>query len=716
MSHSVRFPLRPTAAAAFALLTTLQVWAQQPPQRAEEDTSQQIVITANKRLEKQREVAGTVSVLSGGELERRGARDQEDMLKLTPGVQLNRGDPNNNSIAIRGLTSQVAPEGGGLQQVPAGRYLEDVPLSAPAGRGLVADIVPFDLDRLEVLRGPQGALFGSGSLGGAVRYLYAKPNLKEFEAAVQVGAGKASQGGSAVSLQAMVNAPVSESFALRAVAFDINEPGYIDNKGTKAKDANEVNKRGGRLLGTFKPSKDMTATLMAASEKTTVDDFSYVFGDKNKLEHDNPTLGRNTSKFDFTSLNLDVDLGPVMLTSLTGHWKVSGTTAGDDTRLFNSLGIPVPLVQRSGSGSTEATSQELRVSNKAGGSVSWVAGVFWQRSKGSSSSKQSDPSAAFGVVDLVDLTARVKGQEQALFADAEFSFGGGWSAGVGGRYYKTRLEYSQTGTVFGFPSDDFPPVSNTNGVTPKATVKYRFGDNLWYALASRGYRYGGFNSGPSPSEYKSDKLWNYETGVRLTPAAGVQVDLTAFLLDWKDAQFTYFEQRGALPFSGIGNVGQARSTGVEASLRWRLNSSFDIAAAIASTDAKTTADVRVPLQRTSTVVKAGTRLPGSARLQTALQANLRFAGPFASAGRFNITHTHLGDRIIDLTGFDKAPGYNTLDLGLSFQKGNWTLSTRVDNATDARGVQNIQGSSGGSFSQVYLQRPRTYVLTLRYDH
>ncbi|MFY8088316.1 MAG: TonB-dependent receptor plug domain-containing protein, partial [Rubrivivax sp.] len=167
--------------------------------KAEEDRAQSIVITANKRPEKQREVAGTVSVLQGSDLERRGARDQEDFLKLTPGVQLNRGDPNSSGITIRGLSSQASPESGGGQQNASGSYLEDVPLASPIGKGLVADILPFDLDRIEVLRGPQGALFGSGSLGGAVRYLLAKPELKAFGAAVQVGASSVSQGKTAGS-------------------------------------------------------------------------------------------------------------------------------------------------------------------------------------------------------------------------------------------------------------------------------------------------------------------------------------------------------------------------------------------------------------------------------------------------------------------------------------------------------------------------------------
>ncbi|NDG41967.1 MAG: hypothetical protein EBY28_22010 [Betaproteobacteria bacterium] len=655
---------------------------QAPADKADEDRSQTIVITANKRLEKQREVAGTVSVLQGSDLERRGARDQEDFLKLTPGVQLNRGDPNGSGITIRGLSSQASPESGGGQQNASGSYLEDVPLASPIGKGLVADIMPFDLDRIEVLRGPQGALFGSGSLGGAVRYLLAKPDLKAFGAAVQVGASSVSQGTTAASLYGMVNAPLSEVAALRVVAFDRTSPGYIDNKGTNTKDANEVRQTGGRLLVTVKPLRELTATFVASTQKTKQNDFSYVFGDPKKLEHDNPSLGRGTSQFDFSSLTVDYD-----------------------------------LVARVAAGSSDAKSQELRISSKPGGSLSWVAGVFYQTNQGSGAAKQSDATAAFGVVDLVDLKTSSEGSEKAAFFDGEYSLGGGWSAGLGARVYKTTTAFQQTGSVFGAPSNGPVLGGGDNGNTPKASVKYRFGDNLWYALASKGYRYGGVNEGPPQTTFKSDSLWNYETGVRLAPATGVQLDLTAFLLDWTDAQFTYFEQRGKLAFSGIGNVGKARSTGLEAALRWRINPAFDVAASLASIDAKTTKDVQTLAGRAPVTIASGARLPGTAKLQTALQGNYRFTGPLGSAGRFNITHTHVGERVIDLTAFYKAPAYDTVDLGVNFNKGNWTLATGLGNVADKRGIMNIQGTPDGNkaFQQYYLQRPRTLDVSVRYD-
>jgi outer membrane receptor protein involved in Fe transport len=195
------------------------------------------------------------------------------------------------------------------------------------------------------------------------------------------------------------------------------------------------------------------------------------------------------------------------------------------------------------------------------------------------------------------------------------------------------------------------------------------------------------------------------------------LDLSAFLLDWTNAQFTYFAMNGALPFSGIGNVGKARSTGLEAALRWKVSPVFDVAASLARIDAKTTQDVQTMAGRKPVTIASGAQLPGTAKLQTALQGNYRFSGPFGTAGRFNVTHTHVGDRVIDLTAFYKAPAYDALDLGLSFNKDNWTMSAGLTNATDSRGIMNIQGTPDGnkSFQQYYLQRPRTLDLSVRYD-
>lgn len=708
---------------AMALAAAWPAAAQQAPASppAEQDQSDRIVITASKRLEKQREVAGSVSVLYGSELERRGARDQEDTLKLTPGVQFNKGDVASNTITIRGIGTSTTNEGSGAQQGPTGQYLEDVPMASPSGKGTVYDPLTWDLDRVEVLRGPQGVLFGSGSLGGAVRYLFNKPNLSAFEASVKGEYASVTDGAGAFSVFGMLNAPIqTDTLGLRVVAYDRKDPGYIDNLGTGHEDANDIQQRGGRLLLTARPTQGVTATLVASTQKTEQGDTSSVSPDPEKLEHTAPNDSQRSSTTDFYSLTIDADLGGHVLTSITGYWKHKTRNLIDDTELFASVGLVLPEVYRPQTSSQHATSQELRIANKPGGMVSYVAGVFYQTSKSSSDGQQIDPSGAFGITDLVDLQGRGEGTETAVFGDAEFNLGGGWSAGAGGRYYKTSTESETTGTQFGAPADVGPLKSSDSGFTPKFTLKYRFGDNQWYAVASKGYRYGGRNGPPTNDEYKSDSLWSYETGVRLNPAAGLQVDLSAFLLDWKDAQFTFFERiGGTLPNSRIGNVGKARSTGVEGALRYRVNAAFDVEASLAYIEAKTRAPVTIPSGGpTSITVGSGARLPGTPELQGAVQANFRFAGPFDSQGRANATYTHVGDRVMFLGGNKPADSYDTVDMSVQFARENWTLAAGLANVTNEKGVLSITGAPAGvgAFAQYFLQRPRTVSVSLRYDY
>ena len=393
---------------AVALAAAWPAAAQQAPAKAgpDEDQSQRIVITASKRLEKQREVAGTVSVLDGADLERRGSRDQEDSLKLAPGVQFNKGDVASNTITIRGIGTATANEGSGAQQGPTGSYLEDVPMVSPLGKGTVQDPLTWDLDRVEVLRGPQGVLFGSGSLGGAVRYLFNKPRFGQVEASVKGEYAKASAGGSEFSLYGMVNAPLGDTAAIRVVAFDRRDPGYVDNLGTGKEDANDVHQRGGRVLLSLRPIKNLTATLVASTQKTEQGDTFSVSPDPTKLVHTAPNNSTRSSKSDFYSLTVDWNLGAHTLTSITGHWRNQGKALIDDTELFSSVGLVLPQVYRPQSSWSKASSQELRIASNPGQALSYVAGLFYQDVKTGGRGEQIDPSAAFGIATLVDSRAR----------------------------------------------------------------------------------------------------------------------------------------------------------------------------------------------------------------------------------------------------------------------------------------------------------------------
>jgi len=709
---------------ATALATALPAWAQQSPvsSPSKEDETQRIVVTSSKRLERQGDVAGTVTLLGGAELERRGSRDQEDSLKLAPGVQFNKGDFASNTITIRGIGTQTANEGGGAQQAPTGSYLEDVPMASPLGKGTVLDPLLWDMDRVEILRGPQGVLFGSGSLGGAVRYLINKPRFGQFEASLKGEYASVSEGSRALSTYGMLNTPLSDTVALRVVAFDRRDPGYIDNLGTRKKDANDVQQRGGRALLSIRPHKDLTATLVLSSQKTDQGDTFSVSPDPKKLQHTAPNNSTRSSTTTFNSLTLDWNLGSHTLTSITGNWRHKGSSLIDDTELFASQGIVVPQVFRPTTSSMKADSQELRIASNPGGSLSYVAGAFVQNVSASGTGQQIDPSAAFGIATLVDLKSQGGGSERAVFVDTEYNFGNGWSAGAGVRHYRTEVDSSSAGTQFGAPSNVGPISTSDSGVTPKFTTKFKISDSAqWYAVASKGYRYGGVNGSAPFKAYKSDSLWSYETGLRLSPGQELRFDLAAFVLDWKDAQFTYFippTPTNPLPQSGIDNVGKARSTGLEAQVRYRLTRSFDVAASAAFINAKTQVPVAIPAGRAALTAPTGSRLPGTPDLQTAIQANYSFTGPLGSQGRANVIHTHVGDRVMFLGGNKPADAYDTIDLGLNFARDNWTVATGLLNAGNSKGVMSITGAPAGvgTFAQYFLQRPRTFTVSVRYDY
>jgi iron complex outermembrane receptor protein len=713
------------SAMALALSAAWPALAQQAPATPppSEDESQRVVITASKRAEKQREVAGTVSVISGSDLERRGARDQEDFLKLTPGVQLNKGDPSDNVITIRGIGTSGCAVCPTSTQLTTGQYLEDVPLNEPSGKLTVPDFAPFDLDRIEVLRGPQGALFGSASMGGALRYLVAKPDLRNFGGNALLGLNTVSNGSAGNVSVGMLNAPLSNGVSgLRVVVFDRKDGGYIDNLGTGKKDANDLKQRGGRLTLAMKPTVDFDATVVLLTQKTEQGDTFSVAPDAAKLQINTPTASTRVSQFDFGSLAMNYDMGGLTLTSITGYWKKKLDDRPDTTPIIAAgVGLPpsTPVVTTN-TRSGHATSQELRLANKPGAALSYVVGLFAQDSK-TESDQQQNLLAYYGFT--FGGTGTSKGSERAVFFDGELALNPAWSVGLGGRQYK--LKVSTDGTqVINVPGVGvFPSATNgtpreDSGFTPKATVKYKFGENLWYALVSKGFRFGGSNDNVAPPKpYQSDSVWNYETGVRLNPARGVQLDLTAFHLDWKDAQLTYYDATLTPPQGVTGNVGKARSIGLEASLRYRVTSDFDVAAALAYTDAETTASfVSQPIPGSPPITRAaGAPLPGTAKLQTALQANYRFAAPMGWSGRLNATYTHVGKRAMDLYEFTTVPGYDTLDLGLNLSRDAWTLALTLNNATDARGVLGAAPNTPNAYKSYALQRPRTLNVSARYD-
>lgn len=698
------------------------------------------ITIVGKRPQRRRDVVGAVDLLEGDDLEERAARDQEDLFKLTPGVQFNKGQPHQALPTFRGIGTVANTDLLGTQQATTGFYVEDLPFSDPFGFVGNPDIALFDLQRVELLRGPQGALYGSASLGGAVNYVFNKPDLMALHSSVRMGVGSVSHGGLGGSLDLMLNVPVKENVAgIRWVAFDRREAGYITNLGTGQARANSLRQRGGRIVGLLRPVSGVSVTGTVLTQRTDNDDSFAVSPDPQKLTRNTPTASWRRNEFSLGKVQLDMDIGGGhTLTAIGGVIDKRAFYVSDSTLSNEALGayygpvlglgelprLPVAISSSARPLWSRAASQELRISSGGDHALRYVAGALVQRTRfdwrgiSFAPGGQSLWGAAGALlpndqIGAIDVQARTT--ETAAFADSEYRWPNGVTLGLGGRAYRTTLRYSGEATFLG-RSAPLQAANAEDGFTPKFSLKYGFGEHQVYVLASRGYRFGGVNlNPPQMSPYRSDSLWNYEAGLRLVPTATVRLDLSAFVLDWKNAQVSTL-LAGPVPFIGVANVGQARSRGVEGALTWQALRGLNLLAGVAYTDARTTA----PFTASSgALVAANAPLPGTPRWQSTLQASYAFAGPASSAGRLVATHSIVGPRVFDIEARSRAAGYSLLDLRLAFAKGPWDASVALGNVFDSRGVGGaavIYRPRLVSYTDYYVVKPRHLMFQLRHDY
>jgi len=700
---------------------------------ATDDAANVVVITANKRRQTSQDIAGTITSFSGEALEANGVKDAEDMLQRAPGVQVNKGDPDLSLPTIRGVGTVTNSNIAGLQQSTTGIYIEDVPFTDPISVTSTPDLAPFDLQGVDILRGPQGALYGSSSLGGAIRYTLNKPDLKNVDAAILVDAGAPVTGGVNHSEYAMLNIPLqTDVAAFRAVVFDRREAGYIDNLGTGINDANTLHQQGGRLMGLLKPDPTLKISATYLYQDTYIADGFAVSPNPDSMTINTPTASSRDGRFSLGQLLIEKDYAGLTWTSSTSevnkrvHAQYDGTASWSDIGV--SMGFPLlPVVDGPMDTDSHAFSQEFRVAGTAG-KLNFVTGLFYQNDKGTYDAKYNAPGGAalFGPTlipnDVLYTEDDINNTtERAIFADTDYQLNKEISIGLGGRYYTNTQESSYNSHLLDALWGVVPTllVDNTqSGFTPKADVKYKFSDAEWYALVSEGYRFGGVNPGTTPSsrtQYTSDKLWNYETGVRFYPSKDFSLNLATYFVDWKDAQVSALVGTGQNAVNGIANVGKAKITGDEVTLVWTPVKSFTLQESLAYINAVTAVDFDSP---SGAVIASGTRLPGTARFQSSEEADYRFNGFADSTGRIALTHSYVGERTTNLDLPGTLGSYQLFDLRMSLAWTNYEFTAYANNIANSRGLSGgskVLTLGGNMYDVYYPTKPRVIGVSLRYD-
>lgn len=731
-----------------------------------------IVVTAQKRTQNLIDVPQSISVVPGKMLEQRHATSLVDYAALVPGLSIQQQNAGESRIILRGINT-----GGASPTVAV--YIDDTPFGSSTSQTnaahLAGDIDPFDVERIEVLRGPQGTLYGANSLGGLLKYVTAAPKFDRVSIRGQAGVETVDGGGTGWSGNGVVNVPLGDTLAIRASGFYRETPGYIDSVGIRAKDINHSASYGGRTSLLFKPSDKFSVRLTAIAQNIrahgrdtidaepatltpiTADPFTGASG-KGLLRYQTLAEG-NRVDYRLYSGTVEYDFGPATLTSVTSyatlrqHEDIDATPLLGDISPFYGAATPYGTDEPSNI-SQKKFAQEIRLTSAKSDSFEWLIGGYYTREPGQIYQlyRPFDPATgAFlpeaGTIpqDLLGpgapaapfpfthfLTAQLDStyKEFAGFGSATWHLTHAFDITGGVRYSHNEQRTTQSlggGFVVVQGADGTLIGKSSEGVwTWSVSPRYEINERVAvYARVAKGYRPGGPNVVPPgapadyPAQFRADTLISYETGVRAETADRTfGIDASVYYLDWKDTQITTTFQTSIGPVTADGNGEGAKSYGGEVTATLRPVHGFVVMGSVAYNHTELKGNILVGGSN-------GDQLPYAPHWNASVSADY----DWALSGRVNAfvgaSITAVSDRPADFDAAYQATfghrlildGYATVDLRAGIEMKPFTLSIYARNLSNSGG-QTYAGPYGGSYAgliDVAMIRPRTIGLTAGFE-
>lgn len=720
---------------AIRLIPFVALTAATASQAAENpDTLQEVVVTAEKRADRILDVPVPVTALDANALAQSGDTRLQDYFTSVPGLNLTNSGDGRQTISIRGLTT------GGSTNPTVGVVIDDVPYGSSTAQGLggvtYPDIDPGDLTNIEVLRGPQGTLYGSSSIGGLLKFVTRDPSTKEFSGRVQVLGSGVDHGQIGYGVRGSVNIPVSDTVAIRASAFTRRDPGYVDNVTTGQRNVDHVDVHGGRLTALWRPNEDFSLKLSAMLQN--IDGKGQTQVDTNSALQ--PTLGEfgqarmlgtgiYTQKIQFYTAAVSAKFGDIDFQALSGYGITRHRDYGDLTPGLGWLSDMTFGVAGSALDNkypTDKFTQEFRLSSARGQFLEWRLGAFYthEASRADQYLLAVEPSTGAPVGLAGEFYFPTQLDERALFADLTFNFTDRFNVQFGGRGSQIRHIFNET--------DSGPYVNLAFGVDPPlvyqtvrtketpftylVTPQFKISPDLMaYARFASGYRSGGPNPAAGvfnlPPSYKPDKSNNYELGLKGEFFdRALTVDASVYYIQWKQIQLQLVDV--ASQFAYFANAGSAKSQGVELSIQAAPARGLKIAANLALSDAKLSD--ALPVGGTA-VGQSGDRLPYSSRFSGSLSADQEFAAWSQWTGYVGASVSHVGSRLAEFTATEdgrfELPAYTAVDLRAGVRNDSWTVNLFVNNVGDKRGILAEGQINGPDYEVTYIQ-PRTVGLSI----
>jgi outer membrane receptor protein involved in Fe transport len=682
-------------------------------------------VTAERRSENVQNIGGGITALTGGDLSGANAHNFADFASTVPGLSYFSGGPTNNLIAIRGVTT------GGTQLGSAiALYLDDVPLGASTQFGLgfqSLNFNTFDLDRVEVLNGPQGTLYGANALGGTIKYVTAAPELDDFNGRVEMEGSSTGHGGMNDGLRGMLNIPLLDGrAALRLDGIQEFDSGYTQDPDHGRRDVGAGRQLSGRATFLFDVTPDLTVKLSAIVDRVNGSGADVVFRDffthkpvEGTYDQSYPLQQPSSNSLYLYSGVVNWDFHWASLTSITGYQIDKGKYESDLSTLYDALltstdpfGLPV-------NDTTKKFTQELRLASPDNKDFEWVLGGYYTRETTDENVNLIDGASPDGTLfgflpfnGFLPSTYR----EYAVYADATYYISNSVDVTGGIRYSQQHQTYQSFIESLFFPT-------NQSVVTYLFNPRWHIDDDtMLYARASSGYRPGGPNfvipGSPTPPTFSPDKLWNYELGEKSTLLDGrATIDADIYDIEWKDIQTT-------VNVGGINqlvNAGNARVQGAEMSFGYRLLDQLSLAGTAAYTDAKLTTPAPI-----IGVDNKGERLPLSPKFNFSLEATYNFQVDGNVSGAINVVDSYVGERIAGYNGDAygvgnpgyKLNGYNNVNFNLSFFLPRGVeIDGYLKNVFDTRGEVSASTVTNQYLPTapvpVYLSLPRTVGLVVK---
>jgi outer membrane receptor protein involved in Fe transport len=674
------------------------------------DELEEIVVTAQRREQNISDVSQAVQALSGDDLDELNITNFEEMITLIPGaIQNSTISHGSNVYSIRGV---AASETDGDATV--GYYLDNFAFSIP-GRPYAPVTDLYDTERVEVLRGPSGTLYGLGSLGGTIKVITRDPVIGEFEGAFKATVSEIDDGDSSYTGDIVINAPISDKAALRAVLSIKDIGGWAEIIPSEQTDGNPYEALTGRLK-----------LLVEPNEKTSVK-FTYWRQDSeqefaNRLTYPSPPaidniFGETFSDYTIYILDVAYDLGFAMLESTTGYME--NTVISNNGGFIPGIGNFSSLWPLE----SENFNEDIRLTSKSEGAWSWIVGAFYQDGETFGGQDVLLPDFGFNSINASNL---LSSESWAIYGEASrTSEDEKWVLTIGGRYYEEKRRFDENSSVelltplTGAPD---PIVTNTKGTdsstndtfNPRLNIAYYPSeDSMLYFEAAKGFRSGSITStaimtasnatlGGTNYDNSSepDTLWNYTLGGKWN-LGSISIDLAAFFYDWGDAQV---EISPALQTIVI-PVADIEGRGIDLTIAW--DTPIDGLSLYFSGN---TNEVELDNVDEAIVTKLpfmadGSQLPGTAKSTYSIRANL--VRPLNNDMTLNANALFVQrDSVQSVFDGRIAPSIELLNANIGIAKDNWKVGLFGRNLTEEEGPSNMVGG------QHSIPFPRTIGLSL----